>query len=257
VLLHGLASNCLTWEAVARRLHAAGHPVVAVDQRGHGLSDKPDTGYGFDDVTADLQALIAALDLPARPIVAGQSWGANVALAFAARYPHDARGLVLVDGGVGALSARPGATWERIAIELRPPPLAGLRRADLAARIRTAHPDWSDEGLERTLANFETLPDDTIRPWLSEERHMAILRALWKHHPPQLYPLVQVPALIVLAATGDAAWTAQKRAGVRQARQALARCRVRWFPGTDHDIHVHRPQALAQLMRDALSDGFF
>ena len=31
VLVHGLASNARTWDVVARELHAAGHPVVAVD----------------------------------------------------------------------------------------------------------------------------------------------------------------------------------------------------------------------------------
>ena len=59
ILLHGLASNCLTWEAVARTLNAAGHPVVTVDQRGHGHSDKPEKGYSFEEVTSDLHALIA------------------------------------------------------------------------------------------------------------------------------------------------------------------------------------------------------
>jgi pimeloyl-ACP methyl ester carboxylesterase len=54
VLLHGLSSNCRTWEFVAARLTAAGHYVVAVDQRGHGLSDKPSTGYDFATITADL-----------------------------------------------------------------------------------------------------------------------------------------------------------------------------------------------------------
>src|SRR5512138_2780970 len=136
VLLHGLASNCRTWEAVARRLSAAGHRVVTVDQRGHGLSDKPESGYGFEEVSADLRALIEALDLPSRPIVAGQSWGGHVVLDFAARYPEIPRGIVLVDGGYSEMSSRPGATWETISVELRPPHLIGTPRARLAARMR-------------------------------------------------------------------------------------------------------------------------
>ncbi|MGL4649908.1 MAG: alpha/beta fold hydrolase, partial [Caldilineaceae bacterium] len=39
VLLHGLASNKLTWTRTAQALAEAGHHVIAVDQRGHGLSD--------------------------------------------------------------------------------------------------------------------------------------------------------------------------------------------------------------------------
>src|SRR5690348_14754080 len=37
VLVHGLASNARLWDGVAEHLHAAGHTVVVIDQRGHGL----------------------------------------------------------------------------------------------------------------------------------------------------------------------------------------------------------------------------
>jgi pimeloyl-ACP methyl ester carboxylesterase len=134
-------------------------------------------------VTADLLALLDALDLPEPPIVAGQSWGGNVALDFAARYPGAARGIVLVDGGTIELSAWPGSSWERVERDLAPPDLAGTPREELRDRLRRAHPGWSEEGIEHTLANFETLPDGTVRPWLTRERHMAILRALGSTAP--------------------------------------------------------------------------
>jgi pimeloyl-ACP methyl ester carboxylesterase len=257
VLLHGLASNCLTWEAVARRLSAAGHPVVTVDQRGHGLSDKPESGYGFDEVSGDLSALIQALRLGDPPIVAGQSWGGHVVLDFAARYPSVPRGIVLVDGGYSEMASRPDATWERISVDLRPPPLAGTPRVDLAARIRRMHPGWTAEGIEATLGNFETMPDGTVRPWLTLERHMLILRALWEHPTASLFPRVTVPVLIAPADSGDAARLASKHAAVTRAETSLPRCRVRWFENTAHDIHVERPDELAELMLASLADGFF
>lgn len=256
VLLHGLASNCLTWEPVARHLNAAGHAVVTVDQRGHGLSDKPASGYGFEQVTADLHALIEALGLDGRPVVGGQSWGGNVVLDFAARYPGISRGLVLVDGGFIEFSSRPGATWETISVQLKPPALAGSPRSELAARLRHMHSDWTDEGVEHTLGNFETLPDGTIRPWLTLDRHMEILRALWDHRPSQLYARIQEPVLITPADTGDREWSEHKQERVARAEEGLRRCRVRWFPETAHDIHVHRPQELAQVMLEAVSHGF-
>src|SRR5439155_15073928 len=175
----------------------------------------------------------------------------------AARHPAAARGIVLVDGGLIELSARPGMTWERAEVDLRPPPLAGTRRADLAARLRQAQPDWSDEGIEATLANMETLPDGTIRPWLTLERHLEILRSLWDHHPSQLYATVTTPTLIVQADDGNAEWTASKRANAAAAERALPKARVVWFAETAHDVHVHRPEALARLVLGALADGFF
>ena len=258
VLVHGLASNCMTWEATACALHAAGHAVVSVDQRGHGRSSKPGSGYGFDEMTADLLELIQQLGLH-RPIVAGQSWGGNVVLDFAARHPAAVGGVVLVDGGFIDLQAKPGATWESISVQLTPPALAGMPRAAMQARMQQAHANWSAAGVQHQLANFETLADGTIRPWLTLERHMLILRALWEQRVCQLYPQVMAPVLLLAAtsAAEDAQWLVQKRAEVAAASALLPSCQVHWFADTDHDIHVQRPQETAALVLQAFTAGFF
>ncbi len=255
LLVHGLASNARTWDDVARRLNAAGHRVVALDQRGHGRSDKPPSGYGFDQVAADLHNLAQALDMP-RPFLVGQSWGGNVVLDFARRYPQATSGLVLVDGGFLELAARPGATWEDTERELRPPPLAGTPRRAMAERIRAAYPDWSAVGIEGTLGNFETMPDGTVRPWLTLERHMEILRALWDHRPSTIYSQVTAPVLIAVAgAPSDKAW--DKRQPVAAAEAGIPQVRVQWFEESAHDLHVHRPAELTTFIFQAFADGFF
>ncbi|MFN8598748.1 MAG: alpha/beta fold hydrolase, partial [Anaerolineae bacterium] len=55
VLLHGLASQAHIWDLVAPQLIDR-FRVIAIDQRGHGLSDKPDSGYDFATITRDLDA---------------------------------------------------------------------------------------------------------------------------------------------------------------------------------------------------------
>lgn len=257
VLLHGLASNCRTWEEIAQRLSAAGHAVYTVDQRGHGLSDKPEEGYGFQTVTLDLLGLLHTLVPGSRAILAGQSWGGNVVLDFAAHYPGEASGLVLVDGGFIEMSAREGRTWEKVSVELKPPAIEGMKRAELKSRMSESHPDWTEEGVEATLANFETLSDGTLRPWLTLARHMEILRALWEHRPSELYPAVREPVLLAPATRGTWGWELTKREEVGKAEAGLARCRVRWFQDTDHDIQVHRPAELAAAILEAVDDGFF
>jgi pimeloyl-ACP methyl ester carboxylesterase len=248
VLLHGLASNASTWGAVARSLQAEGHAVYAVDQRGHGHSDKPDDGFDFATVAEDLALLCERLGIE-EPIVAGQSWGGNVVLAFGALYGALAGGLVMVDGGFLDLQARPDVSWEQIAEQLRPPPLAGTPRQVMFERLAHWHADWSEEGIEATLGNFETLPDGTIRPWLTLDRHMRILRALWDQRPPHLYGQIQVPVLIAAAEDGDnPEWMAVKHRQVAAAAAMLPNGEVHWFADTAHDIHVHRPHELAALM---------
>ena len=256
LLVHGLASNAMTWDGVARCLNQTGHRVVAVDQRGHGLSDKPETGYGFDEVTADLRALIDSLGMR-RPIVAGQSWGGNVVVHLSAQYPDAASGLVLVDGGFIDLPSRPGATWEDISVRMKPPDLLGTPRSQMIERFQTYYPAWDLDQIEMQMGNYETLEDGTIRPWLTLERHLAILRSLWDDPPSPLYERVVAPVLIALADTNDEERRKSRDESVAVAVSKLGRAEVRLFEGAPHDIHVDRPVALADWMLDAVGRGFF
>jgi pimeloyl-ACP methyl ester carboxylesterase len=256
VLLHGLASNSRLWTMVARQLAAQGHGVVAVDQRGHGLSDKPPSGYDFATVTADLAALLEQLAL-VEPVVVGQSWGGNVVLEFGARYPGRARGLAFIDGGFLDLQMRPGGDWTTTAERLRPPHLLGTPLNQIRARIRSANPDWAEEGIDAVLDNFAIQADGTVRPWLTLENHMQILRALWEQRPRALYHQVQEPVQICVALDDNPEWAALKQQQVAAAVEGLARAEVHWFEDTHHDIHVHRPARLAEVLLGGLSNGFW
>ncbi|MFN8622062.1 MAG: alpha/beta hydrolase [Chloroflexota bacterium] len=257
LLVHGLASNARLWDGVAVRLASRGFRSVAVDQRGHGRSDKPDDGYDFPTVAADLVAVIDALGLD-RPVVAGQSWGGNVVLELGARHASRVRGVVAVDGGTIELS-REFPTWEACAERLAPPPLVGMPLTRIEGYIRGAHPDWPEAGIQGTLANFDVRADGTIAPWLTRERHMTILRQLWGHHPTQLYPDVPVPVLLTPAeGPGDPPGRAEgRRRSIDTAVAGLPCARVRWFSPADHDIHAQHPDELADVMIDAVRDGFF
>ena len=256
LLVHGLASNACTWERVGRTLSARGHRAVAVDQRGHGRSDKPESGYGFDEVTSDLRAAIDSLGMQ-RPVIAGQSWGGNVVLEFAARYPEATSGVILVDGGFIDLSSRPGATWESISQQLRPPNLIGTPRPEMKQRFHAFRPDWDDEQIEMQMGNYETLADGTIRPWLTLEHHMQILQALWEQKPSQLCEKVTAPVLIATAEPQDEERRKRRDEELARAAAKLRQAEVRHFEGAHHDVHVDQPDELSQWILDALERGFF
>ena len=255
VLMHGLASNARLWDGVAARLVERGHPAVTVDLRGHGRSSKPDGRYDLPTVADDVAALIVALGLE-RPVVAGQSWGGNVAIELGARHPGVARGIVCVDGGWFEPS-RTFPSWEACREALAPPRLAGRRLTEVEGYIRAAHPDWPETGIAGTLANFERFPDGTIAPWLTYERHLTVLRGMWEHHPSERYALVMAPVLLVPAgADAVVERTHSRQAAVAEALAALPRARVHPIAG-DHDIHAQHPKAVADVMADAVADGFF
>ncbi len=251
ILAHGLASNARQWDGVSVELARLDHPVIAVDQRGHGRSDKPDDGYDLPTVADDLARLIQLSGF-ARPIVVGQSWGGNVAVELAAATDAQIRGIACVDGGMIDLRAR-FPEWDEAADVMAPPRSAGTPFAQIEQFIRSAHPDWPEVGIVGTLACFEQREDGTAAPWLTFERHMTVLRGLWEHDPISRYADIEVPVLFVPAEGLAASWTADKRATIEAAAAAIQDVRVEWMVG-DHDLHAQFPVEVATLFHDASHD---
>ena len=255
VLVHGLASNLRLWDGVAEQLHALGHTVVALDQRGHGRSDAPEAGYDLDGAVADLLALIHALGLE-RPVLAGQSWGGNVVLELAWRRPDALRGVACVDGGIVELAER-YPSWDSCLAALTPPSLDHLTMAELRARLRQSNPDFPEEALAAYEHCFRVRPDGTIEPRLARHRHLEILRSLWEHRPSSRYATLTTPAVLLLADTGDAARTAAKRQAEAAVLASGARIRSHWFSPGHHDLHLQFPERVTDLLAGAVRDGFF
>ena len=254
ILLHGLASNCRIWDLTAPLLARRFH-VLALDQRGHGLSDKPDQGYDFETVTGDLQAFMSAVGGPGRerPVLLGHSWGANVAVQFAADRPDAVSALVLVDGGFLEISAFEGMTWERTLEMMSPPPLAGTKLEALLQEARNwpgLREVWSEDVQEIVLANFRIDEDGRVHPHLSRENHVRILRSLWEQRPSALWSGLRCPVLLIAAARDDpdprnTIWMEHKRKGIALAEERAPAVRVAWMEDTIHDVPLQRPRELA------------
>ena len=86
LLVHGWPENWYAWRLLMPAL-ARDFEVVAVDQRGMGLSDKPSAGYDPGTLADDLVALMDALGHE-RFAVVGHDTGFAIAYALAADHPH-------------------------------------------------------------------------------------------------------------------------------------------------------------------------
>lgn len=257
ILVHGLASNARLWDCAARELTRLGHRVIAIDQRGHGRSDKPDDGYDIATVTNDLSLLIDSLvtrDVHwSRPLVIGQSWGGNVVIELAHRCGDKIRGVCAVDGGIIHLQ-RHFPDWNDCASVMAPPRLAGTKATRLRSAIRSMHPDWHDDAVDGAMHNMEHLDDGTVQPWLTFDRHITVLRGLWEHSPFDLFASINVPVMLMPAiADGDD----DKRARAREADELLARGLICWFDNADHDLHAQQPENFARAVHDAIVSGHF
>ncbi|NOX34800.1 MAG: alpha/beta hydrolase [Deltaproteobacteria bacterium] len=93
--LHGKWGRCETWRDFIHR-YKNRFRIIAPDQRGHGLSNKPVSRYAGEDFSRDAYELIKRVNC-APVIVVGHSLGARNAAYLAALYPQAVKLLVLLD----------------------------------------------------------------------------------------------------------------------------------------------------------------
>jgi pimeloyl-ACP methyl ester carboxylesterase len=251
LLLHGLASTRHMFDLIAPPLAEQFH-VRALDQRGHGQSDKPDTGYDFATIAADVDALLDQLQI-AQTTLIGHSWGAYTTLYYAATRPQRVTRAVLLDGGVIPLAQR-WPSWAEAELALSPPVYQGRSLADIRELIRQhwLGPAYRPELEPLALSVFDTRNPEDVQPHLRRAQHMQIVRALWAFDPAVYYPAVSAPTLIVLAAAADPQRRAEQERAAQQALAHLPAGQVVWMEDTSHDIPWHRPAELTAILLDFL-----
>jgi pimeloyl-ACP methyl ester carboxylesterase len=204
-------------------------------------------------VVEDLRALCAAEGLD-RVIVAGHSWGASVALWFAAALPELALGCVCVDGGAGDLRAHFAGGWAEAEERMRPPAMTGVTEAAVRAWAGSgplAEGGGAQAAAEILLGNFESGTDGTLRPRLHVDRHMEIARHLFELDGVDLMGRVRCPVLFLPARDPRAPWPLEAKVeSLERARTVLGdRAHVVWIDGA-HDLPVQRPGEVAAAMAD-------
>jgi len=261
VLLHGLASNCRFWDLAAPLL-TSDFKVLALDQRGHGSTDKPDSDYDFPTVADDLLGFLQAVGAE-RPLIVGHSWGGNVALELAARHPSVPRALCLVDGGLIELSAVPEMSLEKARVDLAPPDMTHLTMDQLFEMAKDHLPDGrgtAPEIKDFLRANFDVVEDGTIRPKLTRKNHMKIIDAMWDHKPSRSMGLVNCPVLLMPARQDGDEAVAERRFGreraVERASRLLPVSRTVWLEDSVHDVPIQRPELVASVIAEQARSGF-
>jgi pimeloyl-ACP methyl ester carboxylesterase len=92
LLVHGWGCSAFVFRRNMPALADAGFRAIAVDLKGHGLSDKPIASreYTIDSLVEHLLEILDALGLE-RPALAGHSLGGSLIYHFASKHPHRAR----------------------------------------------------------------------------------------------------------------------------------------------------------------------
>ena len=95
VFVHGFAGNAGQWRYQLQKFSDDSR-VIALDLRGHGLSDAPHSRYTVAEMLADLHAALDILQVPGQIVLAGHSFGGAIVTEYATAHPERVEKLVLI-----------------------------------------------------------------------------------------------------------------------------------------------------------------
>ena len=104
----GIAATGLSWRLVQSETAKFAH-TISYDRAGLGWSDPIRGRCDLESMVGTLHALLERTDTPRPRILAGHSFGGLIVLAYAARFPEEVAGLVLVDPAGASEWAEPTA----------------------------------------------------------------------------------------------------------------------------------------------------
>lgn len=235
LLLHGLMGRASHWASTARWLSGR-FRAVALDQRGHGQSEKPPQGpYGRDAYVDDAEAAIEQLGL-APALLVGHAMGALTAWQLAAKRPDLVRGLIICDMRASALGAASQREWDDW-FRAWPVPFATL--ADVrkwfgeddpwVERPHRARGEFYAEVMREEQDGWHPVfdPDQMLR-----SREAWVLDAHWEE-----LAQVRCPSLVVRGLDGELG-----RAEAQEMVRVLPRGQYAEVVDAGHLVHYDQPE---------------
>jgi pimeloyl-ACP methyl ester carboxylesterase len=258
VFVHGVRDQGRSWELFIRAMVERGAPLrhaVALDLRGHGDSEWPNTnrGYQHEDFLADLAGLLRHLDKGVLTII-GHSLGGSMALLYAGAFPEKVKRLVLLES-LGPFARGDDEVPEIIA-----------ERLNGRSYIETPFPYASISAAAKALQKrFPLLPDDAAAHMALHGTHLKGGSYRWKYDPVLRYRTttalsegqieafirrIKCPILFVYGTESDF-------------MQSIRGPRVKLFPnaqivpieGAGHHIPHEKPEELAGIIGSFLFEG--
>jgi len=259
--IHGLGQTAWIWTPVARRLGGRGGPAqfVAMDLRGHGLSDAPtdDGAYDLDRLADDVVAVAEGSGLLGEAggtavILAGHGFGAIVAAEAARRLTERCTGVLLVDGGWESLEASTGVESDEFLRGLDEPPEVMRSIGAFLADRRAFDPGtWDGDQDRAARATIVETHAGRVVPSARPHAVEASVRTMFDYDPLATLPAIDARVVALVASVGGDADTDTERrhalAAASEARTAAGRKPIESveFEGIGHNLMRYRPREVS------------
>lgn len=248
VMLHGVGCTCWDWEPLASRLAERFKErmrIVALDHRGCGDSDRPDSGYTLPECAADVLAAFEHLG-GGPPTLIGHSRGGWITAYIAGHYPESVRQIVLLDPARMTWRSEKAVEESYDRIRSRIGPFDSWDDAIAAAKAREPEAVWSEariRALRFGLREHNGQVVGKVPGYVIDQLRSARLEDIVGPY----LKYVSVPALVCIAKKSDRS-EADKLAYVNGIRQS----QVARFD-TTHYMHHDAPDEVANCVGDFIS----
>ena len=261
VFCHGFPELAFSWRHQVKALSEAGYRAIAPDQRGYGLTDRPEdvTAYSLQHLCGDMAGMLDALDIE-KAVFVGHDWGGGVVWTMVRLHPDRCLGVVGLNTPCQRAPGLPPVdrsepslivmTENYYARQFQEP---GLAEAALERNIRQTFETFLRKGDIWDKVAFAKLPED------SPERQMDLLKMIERTDAPG-YPFLPgdvmdyfVETFSVTGFTGGLNW--YRMAGRSFAGMADAKWEIDvpcLYVGAEHDVIL--PPASADGMEDFIGD---
>lgn len=238
VFLHGLMGSWTNWRRILMDFEPT-HRILSYDQRGHGRSFKPNSGYAPEDFAQDLLQIMEELGWSQVDLV-GHSMGGRNALVFAALYPGKVRKLVIED--IGPEGNPESAKKIEAMLAKVPTPFSDRRQAK-----ETILGAFSDQVLANYLYSNITETSPGVFDWRFSKA--AILQSVAEGRSKDRWPeweRLQVPTLLIRGQNSDE--LDMKTYQAMLSRQPRARGVE--IAGAGHWVHSDQPKLFSEALKN-------
>src|SRR4026207_1880915 len=95
VFIHGFGGQAAQWHYQLQKFSLENR-VIALDLRGHGLSDKPVSGYDMPQLVDDLETALTLLKVKGKFVLVGHSYGGAIVTEYSLKHPDRVEHLILM-----------------------------------------------------------------------------------------------------------------------------------------------------------------
>ena len=239
--LHGRWGRAETWIDLIRR-YGDRYRIIAPDQRGHGLSDRPHSAYSSKEMSEDMALLANHLGLSSL-VVVGHSMGGRIAADLAARHRHLVTGLAILDKSAFAHQSVPQTNGEDPLTRDWPLPFVCLQDAQEFLK------EWTSSDLEYQY--FMNSLTETYSGYVMRFASHAIASNITNETDwDDLLPLIECPVL-VLRSSGSGAVSDSE---FERMESLLHNCMAREIDNPDHNVHLRDKETFYRIFEEFLRE---